>query len=529
MLLSDFGEVRVSRSDIARMAGVKRPAVTNWERRHADFPASVGGEGEDLDTFRADEVLAWLSGRAIPANALRPGEATGTTYGDRFGAALGGRASGGLLPAVEQLAWRDADRLRGQWRMSDYLRLLLFLVHTRTRDSKNWSRFVDDPESAGRVMDMPEVSGPSPLPYVVGFLDDNPARSPAEERQAFDRLLARQRDTDAREPDEYFTPTSVSRVMARVLVTGPAPVARRLHDPFCRTGELLGAYLDAAAERGGEAPQEITGLTLGEGLMLTMWNLGMRGRERNLLVSYGAREPSDPARYGPPGHYDAVITNPPFGGSPPSRDRRPWYWRFGVARSREYDWLQYAVSSLTHEGRAAVLMPAGAAFRGAERETRTRMVEEGVVECVMALPTQLFELTSIQTHIWFLRAPRFSPQKVIFVDGTDLGAMATRTRRELSDIDTDRLVRAYTSGREAGHRGVPGLSRVVGPEEIADRDHRLDPALYVRERLPGPGGADARAAARHRLAELTGELEGLHARARAADAAAAEQLRRYGL
>lgn len=530
--MSDLGDVLVTRSDVARLAGVRRPAVTNWERRHPDFPAPVAAEpgSTEPEGFRVAEVIQWLSGRTIPSNALQPGEPTGTTYGDRFRSALRGSRSGNLLSAVEQLAGRDADRLRGQWRMSSYLYLLLFLVFVQSRDPERWTVYVDDPGQALRDLELRQAGGPSHQFDVVRFLNENPPASPVESRQAFDRLLALLRDTDAREADEYFTPQSVSRVMARALA-GASPAAKRLYDPFCRTGELLSAYLDAVAEQGGQAPEEVDGRALG-GLakQLARMNLELHGGERPHVL-LGPRVPAESADFGDlSGSFDAVITNPPFGSLGAWRGSPPKYWRYGVTRSREFDWLQYAVSCLAPHGRAAVLMPAGAGFRGsAERETRARMVEDGVVECVMALPAQLFELTAIPTHIWFMRSPRGRPEKVLFVDGSNLGSMATRTRRALLDGDVDRLVQAYTSWSEKRHGGTPGFSRAVEPEEIEAQQHRLEPSLYVREHLPSAGAFDDRAAAKNRLAELSGDLERLHARARTADAVVAEQLRRYGL
>jgi type I restriction enzyme M protein len=521
-------DVLVSRPDIARLAGVKRPAVTNWQRRHADFPAPV--EGGDLDRFRADQVLDWLSGRTIPAGALEPGELTGTTYGDRFRAGLSGQRSGSLLSAVEQLAARDAERLRGRLRMSEYLYVLLSLVFVQIREPDRWSRFVKDPATALRDLDAPgQEYGEVPLPEVVRLLDSNPPGSPDESRQAFDRLLEFLGNTDATAAEEFYTPRSVSRVMARVLAAQGS--AKRLHDPFVRTGELLSAYLDAVAEQGGGVPESVTGRADSEwGLQLAQMNIELHGARRPDVLP-GSRYPARNDDFGGlTDPFDAVITNPPFGSVRQSPYYEPRYWRYGESRSGEFDWLQYVVSRLAPEGRAAVLMPAGAASRGsAERQTRASMIEDGVVECVMSLPARLFELTAVQTHIWFLRAPRGRPEQVLFVDGSDLGSMATRTRRALADEDVDRLVRAYTSWRESGHGVQPGLSRAVGFAEIAAQEHRLEPALYVREDLPSPGAVDAVAAARNRLAELSEELERLHEQAKTIDRLADVRLRRYGL
>ncbi|MEU6228711.1 N-6 DNA methylase [Streptomyces sp. NPDC047042] len=526
--MSDVGEVLVSRSDIARMAGVKRPAVTNWERRHPDFPAPVGGG--NLDRFRADQVLEWLSGRTIPANALELGELTGTTYGDRFRAGLSGHRSGSLLSAVEQLGAQDAERLRGRLRMSEYLYVLLSLVFVQIREPERWSRFVKDPETALRDLDGPgQGHGEVPLPEVIRILDNNPPASPDDTRQAFDRLLEFLGNSDARAAAEYHTPRSVSRVMARALAAQGS--AKRLHDPFVRTGELLSAYLDAVAEQGGGVPESVTGRADSEWTMeLAHMNIVLHGA-RHARILPGSRYAARNDDLGDlRASFDVVITNPPFGSTARLPHYTPRHWRYGESRSAEFDWLQYVVSRLAPEGRAAVLMPAGAASRSsAERRTRASMIEDGVVECVMSLPSRLFELTAIQTHIWFLRAPRGRPEPVLFVNGADLGNMATRTRRALANEDMDRLVRAYTSWRESGQGVQPGLSRAVRFAEIAAQDHRLEPALYVREDLPPVGASDAVAVARDRLAELSDELERLREQAKMIDRLVELRLRRYGL
>jgi type I restriction enzyme M protein len=559
----EFPGVLVSRPDIARLAGVKRPAVTNWERRHGDFPAPVARDddenvrGPEPEKFRAHQVLRWLSARNVPANALTPGEPAGTTYGDRFRAALSGDRSGRLLTAVDQLGRRDADRFRGRLRLPDYLRLLLFLVFYRIAEEEEWSehlrRSVDalahrvrtelpgGPDIRDEHGSVGEFSK-AQLAAVVAYLDSNPPGSPEEGREAFDRLLGLLRDTDARAGAEFFTPPSVSRVMARALASH-SPRGKRLHDPFCRSGELLSAYLDAAAVHGGEgqapasAPQ-VTGRGPQEqDLWLARMNVTLHGAQVACFEPGPATPALNPG--GPAGGFDAVVTNPPFGGKPtwPKSSRQPTYWRYGPSRTQESDWLQYVVSLLAPGGRAAVLMPAGIAFRaGAEQELRARMVEDGLVECVMALPSQLFELTAIKTHIWFLRAPRGRAEPVLFVSGEHLGRMASRTRRVLADGDIDVLVREYTAwsaqsdggrtGWQAAYPNAPGLTRVVTPEEIATHEHRMDPTLYVQAPVVRSAAPDE---VRNRLSRLSEEIGTLHAQARAAGLLVEERIRRYGL
>jgi type I restriction enzyme M protein len=527
--------VLVSRPDIARLAGVKRPAVTNWERRHADFPRPVPtarGDAADAEAerFRADEVLAWLSGRAIPANALLPGEPAGTTYGDRFRAGLPGGTTGGLFRAVERLAGPDADRLRGPMPLDRYLEWLLYLVLARIVEPDGMAKAVDDFSGMVRDYEPPESTAPQRLlAELADTLGRSPAGSAQESRAAFDHVLVGWRAAHAREGGAFFTPPSVSRVMAGALAA-VRPKAVSVHDPYGRTGELLVAYLDAVAEHGGSAPPRVSGRVAGtRERQVAEMNLRVH-HGRTVRLGDGQITPALDAWADPPGTFDVLLTNPPFGRRLEAVEPPP-YWAYGTVRRSEFDWLQYAVSRLAPGGRAAVLMPAGASFSGGAAErVRKALVEAGAVECVIALPARLFTLTAVKTQIWFLRAPgsAAAPRDVLFVAGEHLAHRIDRTQWALGDEEIRRLVDAYVSWHAAGpsFAGTPGLSRAVSPEDIAQHGHRLDPALYVR--VPGQTPAGP-AETRDRLARLAEEIGDLHARADAAEAEVARWLRRYGL
>ncbi|MFJ9717747.1 N-6 DNA methylase [Streptomyces sp. NPDC101213] len=533
-----FPGVLVSRPDIARLAGVKRPAVTNWERRHADFPTAVN-PGADIERFRADDVLAWLSERAVPANARRPGEAAGTTYGDRFRAGLSGGAVGGLLRAVERFAGPEADRLRGSMPLDRYLYWLLYLVMNQiVEPDDGLANAVDTFRESDREHDLPEDVFPRHLlAELADTLGRTPAGSAQESRAAFDHVLVLWRAAYAREGGAFFTPPSVSRVMAGALAA-VRPGAVRVHDPYGRTGELLVAYLDAVAAQCGSALPQVRG-RVPERLerQVAEWNLRVH-HGGSVRLGEGRLTPALAPFADPPGAFDVLLTNPPFGRrledvAPPS------YWTYGAARRTEFDWLQYVVSLLAPEGRAAVLLPAGASFNAGAAETvRAGLVEAGAVECVIALPAGLFTLTAVKTQIWFLRPPgstTAADPEVLFVAGEHLGHRLTRTQWTLSDDDVARLVGEYVSwhrARSAGRcfPGTPGLSRAVPVPGIVEHRHSLDPARYVRP--PGHGsaaGAPGPDETRDVLARLSHEIASLHARAEAADAEAAGWLGRYGL
>ncbi|MFI8203648.1 N-6 DNA methylase [Streptomyces sp. NPDC085937] len=534
---TEFASVLVSRPEIARLAGVKRPAVTNWERRHPDFPRPVTADAE-IERFLARDVADWLSARAVPANARRPGEPAGTTYGDRFRAGLSGGTPGGLLRTVERLAGPEADRLRGPMTRDRYLWWLLWLVLDQVVEPDGGLvRAVDHFRQAVREHDLSQELVPGDLlNELVDTLGRTPRGSEQESQAAFDHVLVLWRAAHAREGGAFFTPPSVSRVMAGALAA-VHPGARSVHDPYGRTGELLVAYLDAVIAQGADPPPHVGG-RVPDALERQVAEANLRVHHgRAVRLDEGAFAPALALDADPVGAFDVLLTNPPFGRRLENAEPPP-HWIYGPARRSEFDWLQYVVSRLAPGGRAAVLMPAGASFNAGVAETvRAGLVEARVVECVIALPPGLFTLTAVKTHIWFLRAPgttKTASPEVLFVSGEHLGRQVGRTQWSLTDDDITLLVGEYTSwcsARKAGHPSVdtPGLSRAVQVSHIADQGHSLDPARYVRTSGGGRAAAPDPIETRDRLARLAEEIESLHTRAAVADADATQWLRRYGL
>lgn len=141
------GERLVSRSEIAQLTGVRRPAVTNWERRHADFPKPDRSGGRDY--FRLTQLLGWLDGRPIGGRELSDGESAGASYGDRVRRLLAGERQRSVGHAAERgqdraessvamLVGPLADSVRGSGSRSDYLNLIFSLVFLRAVAPEKW-------------------------------------------------------------------------------------------------------------------------------------------------------------------------------------------------------------------------------------------------------------------------------------------------------------------------------------------------------------------------------------------------------
>ncbi|MCC9739437.1 type I restriction-modification system subunit M/S [Streptomyces sp. MNU89] len=503
--------------------------MANWERRHQDFPAPVPSSGHSgTDVFRADEVAAWLGRRTVPANVRREGELAGTTFGDRFRAGLD-RGNFSAQDFVHRLL-AEADRFRGQLAPAENMLLLLGLVHTwgtspAARVSATSLRTV-----LRTVLDR-DVAGHEQVATLIEVFSQQGPGTRAECAAVFDLLVDRYRsEYGRREGGELFTPKSVARTMARMLsVAVPRP--RRVHDPFCRAGEVLTAILAELPESGIRPC--VTGTTpSSDALHLATMNLTLHGAEDavfHLGMEIEGPGPRDGSGSPWPSGIDWIVTNPPFAQRlSASEEQRTW--RYGPPGSRgDFAWLQHVMDQLAPGGRAAVVMPEGAGFIGGRPgRIRGAMIEDGAVECVVALPPQLFAVTAIPVNIWILTRPVGRCEEVLFIDGSALGSMTGPALRELSEGDIAAVVDAYAawhhgmertestpSGAGAGAGAV--ASRALKLDELRDRTYMLTPRSLTAPELPlmNPQVTEQVMARRMerlesaaaRLQELSGNLE----------------------
>jgi len=302
---------------------------------------------------------------------------------------------------------------------------------------------------------------------------------------------------------EFYTPRSVVRVLVEMLEPFPDPargVEGRVYDPCCGSGGMFvqaERFLEAHGGRIGQLA------IYGQESNYTTWrlakmNLAVRGIDASGIAwnnegSFHKDEWRDK-------RFDFILANPPFnisdwGGERLREDGR---WKFGVppVGNANYAWLQHIIHHLAPNGTAGVVLANGSMSSGQSGEDviRRAMVEADVVDCMIALPGQLFYSTQIPACLWFLsrnkKGGRFRDRRgeVLFIDARKLGTLVDRTRKEFSDADIAKITRAYHTWRGENDVGtyedVPGFCKSASLEEVRTHGHVLTPGRYV-------GAADA--------------------------------------
>ena len=290
---------------------------------------------------------------------------------------------------------------------------------------------------------------------------------------------------------EFYTPRSVVQLLVEML----EPYNGRVYDPCCGSGGMFVQSERFVEEHGGR----IGDIAIyGQESNYTTWrlakmNLAVRGIDADIRWNNEGSFHKDEL---PDLKADVILANPPFnvsdwGGERLREDAR---WTFGVppAGNANYAWLQHIHHHLAPNGTAGVVLANGSmsTATSGEGDIRRALVEGDAVDCMIALPGQLFYSTQIPACLWFLarnKNPggdcRNRRGELLFIDARRQGHMADRTRKEFSDEDIARIAGAYHAwcgGPDTPpYEDQPGFCKSVTLEEIREHNHVLTPGRYV--------------------------------------------------
>ena len=196
------------------------------------------------------------------------------------------------------------------------------------------------------------------------------------------------------------------------------------------------------------------------------------------------------------------------------------------AGNANFAWLQHMIYHLAPAGRIGMVLANGSlsSQSGGEGEIRKNIVKDDLVECIVAMPTQLFYTTQIPVSLWFLNKQKKQTGKTLFIDARKMGTMVSRKLRELTDDDIGKIADTYTAFVDGTLEDVKGFCAVVDTEKIAEQDYILTPGRYVGVEEQEDDGEPFE----EKMARLTSELSDLFKQSHKLEAEIKEKLGAIG-
>ena len=327
--------------------------------------------------------------------------------------------------------------------------------------------------------------------------------------RTYEYCLSKFAEQEGKLAGEFYTPSCVVRTLVEVL----QPFNGRVYDPCCGSGGMF-VQSSKFVENHGGTIKDIS--VYGQDSNPTTWklaqmNLAIRGIEAD-LGKFNADTFFDDCH--PTLKADYIMANPPFNLSGWGRDKLvdDVRWQYGTppANNANFAWLQHMIWHLAPNVRMGMVLANGSlsSQTGGEGEIRKNIINADLVDCIVAMPPQLFYTTQIPVSLWFLAKNKKQKEKTLFIDARKLGTMVTRKLRELTEEDIQKIAETYSAYVNGKLENVAGFCAVVTTEEVAKQDYILTPGRYVGIEEQEDDGEPFE----EKMARLTSELSDLFAK-----------------
>lgn len=278
---------------------------------------------------------------------------------------------------------------------------------------------------------------------------------------------------------EFYTPACLVRTMVECI----EPFQGKVYDPACGSGGMFVQSMKFVNDHQGNP-----------------YNIGIFGQEKNPTTWRLAKmNLAIRSMYGDLGKYaadtftedlhkdlkaDFILANPPFNlewDRDKVEDDPRWKYGLPPKNNANYAWLQHMISKLSQNGKMACILANGSlSASGQEGEIRKKIIENDLVDCIIAMPTNLFYTVTVPCSIWIINRNKKQKEKTLFINATNLGTMVTRRLRELSEEDIKKIANTYHNYQnDENYEDVKGFCYSATTEEIKSNDYVLTPGRYV--------------------------------------------------
>jgi type I restriction enzyme M protein len=341
---------------------------------------------------------------------------------------------------------------------------------------KDYSRPQLDKQRLGELIDL------------IGTIGLGDAQSKKKDilGKVYEYFLGQFADAEGKKGGQFYTPPSIVKLLVEMI----EPYKGRIYDPCCGSGGMFvqnEKFVQAHNGRIGNISiygQESNSTTW----RLCKMNLAIRGIDSN--IQWGDSFHNDSHK---DLKADFILANPPFNDSDWKGEllREDVRWKHGVppVGNANFAWVQHFIHHLSPTGIAGFVLANGSlsSNTSGEGEIRKNIVEVDLVDCIVALPSQLFYNTPIPACLWFIARDKKNSKfrdrrrQVLFIDARKMGVLIDRRHRELKDNETEKIALTYHAwrGEEGKYEDIKGFCKSVKIDEIRQRDYVLTPGRYV--------------------------------------------------
>ena len=298
--------------------------------------------------------------------------------------------------------------------------------------------------------------------------------------RVYEYFLGQFASKDGQKGGEFYTPACIVKTMVEMI----EPYSGRVYDPACGSGGMFVQSLKFVQNHQGN----VRNVSIyGQEKNPTTWklakmNLAIRSIDGD-LGKFAADTFHEDLHKDLKADY--ILANPPFNISDWGQEKLldDYRWKYGVPPkgNANYAWLQHMISKLSVNGKAAIILANGSLSAGGqEGEIRKNIIEADLVDCIVAMPSNLFYTVTIPCSVWIINRNKKQKGHTLFINASNMGNMVTRKLRELTNDDIIKITNTYHNYQNnTNYEDILGYCKKSTKDEIKSNDYVLTPGRYV--------------------------------------------------